>query len=59
MRIIKRGTIPEEREYQAKCKHCNTLFAFKLSETSYKWARNIMSTTVKCPLCGQYVTKEI
>lgn len=53
MRILKRGKLPEEKEYTAKCSYCSTEFLFTRGEARYESHRNESYLVVKCPLCNK------
>ncbi len=54
MHIIKRGTPPQEREYEATCRNCRTEVRFQQSEGTVTYdQRDGDFVTVKCPVCGQ------
>jgi hypothetical protein len=48
MRIIKKGSLPKERTYETRCKHCGTVFEFQGKE-----ARLYINPTfiISCPVC--------
>jgi len=49
MKIIKEGTLPQNKTYQIECKSCGTIFEFQSFEaktvSQSKWL------VIKCPLC--------
>lgn len=54
MKIIERGTMPGDRDWQATCTHCRTRFEFKQSEGEFHTdQRDGDYVTVKCPVCTQ------
>ena len=58
MRIIRKGVIESEQEIEITCKHCNTLFAYKLGETQM-WSSTddtIIYRGVRCPVCSNGVS---
>lgn len=53
MRIIKEGSLPEEKEKRATCSHCGTIFEFKLKEAVRKDDQREGSWyEIKCPFPG-------
>lgn len=60
MKIIQRGVIPEEREYQAACTICKTIFEFKRTEATYNTdERDGDYLSICCPLCFSSCTKQV
>jgi hypothetical protein len=54
MKIIQRGTIPEEREWKFSCYTCRTRFECLQSEGRYTWdQRDGDYLTVSCPVCAR------
>jgi hypothetical protein len=54
MKIIERGTLPEERVWRGRCVSCRTLFECLRSEGTYQPAldqRDEPSLRVNCPVC--------
>lgn len=51
MRIIRRGELPEEKEYEYTCKNCSTYFVFYKKEVKKETTRNEHYYIVRCPLC--------
>lgn len=59
MKIIQRGVIPEEREYQVACPKCKTIFEFKHAEATYNSdQRDGDYLSICCPLCFHSCTKD-
>jgi len=53
MKIIKKGNIPDEKIYQAKCYNCKTEIEFVQKEgVVTRDQRDGDFITVQCPLCG-------
>lgn len=60
MEIIKKGTPPEEKIYEAECSKCKSVLRFKQSEGKITYdQRDGNLITVKCPVCGESVHKNI
>lgn len=62
VRIIKRGTLPEEQEYQFECDHCHTIFVCQKSELRYSSSpKNESYYIIKCPVCklDKYIDDDI
>lgn len=51
MKIIKIGTVPQDKIYQSTCNQCKTEFEFKQSEGRMTNDRNEMVLLVECPVC--------
>ena len=57
MRIIKKGKISEEKEYELQCKNCSTVFAFFRKEVDFHYdQRDGNFVSVSCPLCKKLIT---
>lgn len=53
MEIVSKGKLPQEREYQTKCRICETVFKFKQGEGKItRDQRDGDFITVNCPLCN-------
>ena len=53
MKILKRGTLPEERILNATCRKCQTEFEFAQSETTTVHdQREGDYLSIRCPLCS-------
>jgi len=60
MEIIKQGTPPSEKVYEAECRKCKSVFRFKQLEGKITYdQRDGDFITVKCPVCGESVHKYI
>lgn len=60
MKIIKRGTIPEQRTHEASCNYCGTIFQFLQAEAKYHDdQRDGAYLSIACPVCQRTVTKGI
>lgn len=56
MEILKRGTPPPERVYEAVCRVCETEFRFQRSEGKVEYdQRDGNFIQICCPVCGQPV----
>lgn len=51
MRIISKGSLPQDKVYQSVCNQCKTVFEFKQSEGRMTNDRNEMVLLVDCPVC--------
>lgn len=51
MDIVKRGSLPENREYNGTCVHCRTEVRFKRSEATLHSDRDGSFVKVECPTC--------
>jgi hypothetical protein len=56
MEIIKKGTLPSERVYEAKCNHCSTEVRFKRGEAKCETHRNEEYVMVECPVCKHTIS---
>lgn len=57
MKIIKPGSLPEERSYTATCYHCGAIVEFKRKEARiFSDQRDGTSLTVACPTCTKPIT---
>lgn len=57
MRIIKRGTPPQDREYRATCRNCGTIFEFRAIEAKHvDDQRDGGFLSIDCPECKSRVT---
>jgi len=60
MIIIKRGTIPAERIYEATCRVCNTEVSFLQKEAKINYdQRDGNYLTIKCPVCESVIFKDL
>ena len=60
VKIIQRGTLPSEREYQSMCRKCGTVFEWVAAEgTVHSDQRDGDYITIGCPLCGETVTTAV
>lgn len=60
MKIIKRGSLPAERDHQACCDHCGTVFQFLQGEAKFHDdQRDGAYLAIACPVCQRTVTKGI
>lgn len=56
--IIKRGTPPAEKIYEARCINCNTEFTFQEADARKTFdQRDGNFWQLGCPVCGHTVTK--
>lgn len=61
MRIITEGKIPPAIEYEATCKHCETVFVFEEKETELhkvpysRDPRECDYRTILCPYCHKEI----
>jgi len=51
MKIIKRGELPQNKIYQAKCHRCKTIFEFEKHEARPFNDRGEMVLAIDCPVC--------
>lgn len=59
MEILEKGQLPQEREYKATCRICNTKFRFKEKEGQLNHDQrdgDYISVTCPLPGCGYTVT---
>lgn len=57
MKIIKQGSLPEEREYQISCRNCGTVFEFTRKEAELNIdQREGNYLKVDCPYCKSSCT---
>lgn len=56
MDIIKKGSLPSERVYEATCNHCKTEVRFKRGEAKCETHRNEEYVMVECPLCKHTIS---
>ena len=60
MEIIKRGSLPAEREHQSICTNCGTIFKFKQGEARFHDdQRDGAYLAIACPVCQRTVTKAV
>lgn len=60
MEIVKKGSLPSERMYEASCNHCGTVMRFKQSEGKVTHDQRDGSTvSVACPVCLYTVYKDL
>lgn len=60
MKIIKKGKLPEEREYMSTCRHCKTFFSFLKNEATYNYdQRDGDFLSIDCPLCKNKVIHSV
>lgn len=56
MEILKRGKLPEDKTYEARCNHCKTEIRFQQREGHITHdQRDGDFITVNCPVCGNKV----
>ena len=53
MRILKVGVPPDEKKYEAECRHCHSVIEFSRKEAAYIVERQLLEIT--CPKCGQNI----
>ena len=54
MKILEKGSLPEESIYRCRCCNCNTLYEFQRKEAVYvPEQRDGDYLTTKCPLCNR------
>ena len=57
MKIIKKGSLPEEKVKRITCRKCSTVFEFQLNEARYNIdQRDGDFYSIDCPLCKEYNT---
>jgi len=56
VKIIQRGSLPEERDYIAQCKNCHTKFEFHYSEAHPTNFDGGFQLDIACPLCKKIVS---
>ena len=54
--ILHRGTLPQDRTYQANCSRCRTSFEFSGSDGKFMFDRNENVVVIKCPVCKTTVS---
>lgn len=55
--ILKRGTPPKEKSYEAYCRTCSSHLRFKVSETKFVCDRRDGDYRVlQCPVCQSDIT---
>ena len=60
MKILKRGSLPEDEEHTAKCSHCGTEIQFYRKEASIEsTCRNETYLKIACPVCHRMIWVEI
>lgn len=60
MEIIKRGTPPDEIEYEAKCNNCKTEIKFKRSEAVVTFdQREGDYMSISCPVCFSQIHRSL
>ena len=56
MQVVKKGQIPEEREFEATCHRCKSVLCFRQAEGKVTHDQREGSfVTVACPVCGHSV----
>jgi len=57
MEIIKKGSLPSEKEIKTTCRNCGTVFKFKAVEAELVFDRRDGNFyKIDCPLCKTMVT---
>jgi len=57
MEIIRRGSLPEDKQYKSTCNNCDTLFSFTRGEARHiDDQRDGDYLVINCPVCHQPVT---
>jgi len=60
MEIVKRGTLPGEREFDVTCRTCQSEIKFRQSEGSVTNSQRDGSfVTIVCPVCGSPIHKDL
>lgn len=60
MKIISRGTLPEDKQYFTTCVNCITQISFLRKEARYEFsARNERFLVVPCPVCNKEIWLKI
>lgn len=60
MEILKKGTPPAEKEYEATCRNCGTEVRFKQHEGKVVYdQRDGDYITVKCSVCSRDINKAL
>lgn len=60
MKVIQRGTPPEEEVYQADCNRCHSKLEFTRSEAKFREDQREGSwLEVTCPVCNNRVFKNL
>lgn len=44
----------KERIFKLECPECETVFSFSESDTHKEFSRNLITQSIKCPVCGHY-----
>jgi len=52
IKIISRGTPPQEKIYKGHCRECTTTFTFNKSDTILGSERNYTYYSIICPVCN-------
>jgi len=55
MKIIKRGTPPDQNPIQGTCTYCHTEVEFLPIEARKEMHRNQVHYFIKCPVCDQQI----
>mgnify|MGYP000600165944 FL=1 len=60
MKIIKRGVLPQEKEYEVTCTRCTTIFSFLQKEAEVMHQdRAGAYLKILCPVCKHSCTTSI
>lgn len=59
MKIIAKGSIPEEQPIRMNCGYCKTVFEILRKEGVQSSHRNESYLTYECPVCLRQVSQEI
>lgn len=59
MKIIREGSLPEAKVYQAECNYCHTVVEFQAGEArrSVDQRDGSVDLVVPCPLCKREIWK--
>lgn len=60
MKIIKQGTLPQDKIYRSTCKNCDTIFEYTQSEAKVgydEWRGSHLQ--INCPVCKRKIYKSI
>lgn len=58
MEIIRRGTIPQEKQFEDECTYCKSVIRFKAGEARHSTHMNESYWTVTCPVCSHPISAQ-
>ena len=55
MKVISRGSLPEDQLYRTSCSNCKSVLEYQKKEASIVTDRNEVSYVLVCPVCSHSI----